>query len=133
MTNNRVPAVISIMLKVFEHESGCWLWLGARNDSGYGGASITVKGVSKRVAIHRFLYEECYGAIPEGLELDHQCNNIDCVNPRHMMPMTHGENVRRGGVKNGNRCRRGHLYSKHGSIAKNGYRHCRACARQSCG
>ena len=35
------------------------------------------------------------GPIPEGLELDHLCKNGKCVNPAHLEPVTHAENIRR--------------------------------------
>src|SRR3546814_19356891 len=45
---------------------------------------------------HRISYELCVGPIPEGMELDHLCRVRRCVNPAHMEPVTHRENVLRG-------------------------------------
>lgn len=41
------------------------------------------------------MYERLAGPIPEGLTLDHLCENKDCVNPDHLDPCDRGENVRR--------------------------------------
>lgn len=35
------------------------------------------------------------GIIPEKTELDHLCRNKRCVNPSHLEPVTHAENIRR--------------------------------------
>jgi hypothetical protein len=44
---------------------------------------------------HRWAYEHFVGPIPEGLEIDHGCFVHACVNPGHLEPVTHQENVRR--------------------------------------
>jgi hypothetical protein len=45
---------------------------------------------------HRFAYELLVGPIPEDLELDHLCRVRHCVNPAHLEPVTHLENILRG-------------------------------------
>ena len=50
----------------------------------------------KMVTAHRYVYEKEVGQIPLGLELDHKCKNRSCVNPTHLEPVSHAENVRRG-------------------------------------
>lgn len=45
---------------------------------------------------YRVVYELAVGPIPAGLVLDHLCRVIACVNPAHLEPVTHAENVRRG-------------------------------------
>ena len=69
--------------------SGCWEWVGHGTDYGvfYGGGTIA--------SSHRFAYEAWVGPIPDGLDLDHLCYNTRCVNPAHLEPVTHLENVRR--------------------------------------
>jgi HNH endonuclease len=42
------------------------------------------------------MYRLLVGPVPEGLELDHLCRNRACVNPAHLEPVSHRENVLRG-------------------------------------
>jgi glycine/D-amino acid oxidase-like deaminating enzyme len=77
----------------------CWIWAKTRDKCGYGRASTgrVMVGQRKRsVLAHRWAYELAIGPIPEGLEIDHLCNVRSCVNPLHLEPVTHRENVRRG-------------------------------------
>lgn len=69
----------------------CWLWRGKLTDKGY--ARTTFNGV--QTGAHRKAYELLAGPIPEGLELDHLCRVRHCVNPDHLEPVTHEENVAR--------------------------------------
>lgn len=72
--------------------SGCWIWNRKIRPDGYG-----IKSTGKYTAVraHRWVYEQEVGLIPEGLELDHLCNNPPCVNPAHLEPVTHRENMLR--------------------------------------
>ncbi len=76
------------------YTSPCWIWQGAKDRHGYGHASAG--GRTKKA--HRVLYERIRGSIPDGLVLDHLCRNPPCVNPEHLEPVTHFENMRRAGV-----------------------------------
>lgn len=72
-----------------EPNSGCWLWDNVRED-GYGQYWPTK---SKRVYAHVFAYESEHGPVPEGLELHHECETPECVNPAHLRPLTHREHA----------------------------------------
>lgn len=72
--------------------SGCWLWTGALASNGYG----HIMGETKQDLAHRVSYRLHVGEIPKGLNLDHLCRVRSCVNPDHLEPVTHAENVRRG-------------------------------------
>jgi HNH endonuclease len=74
------------------YESVCWVWQRARTRTGYGQA---FDGRMMRPA-HRVYYDREYGKVSEGLILDHLCRVRACVNPAHLEPVTHAENVRRG-------------------------------------
>lgn len=69
----------------------CWIWTGSRNEAGYG---IFLLPGEIPVRAHRYLYEREIGPIPEGIILMHSCDNPPCVNPAHLRPGTHGDNIR---------------------------------------
>lgn len=80
-----------------EPNSGCWLWVGKVNYSGYATDNVPIgNGKHKSPLIHRVSYEHFAGPIPHGLVLDHLCRVRCCVNPRHLEPVTQSENLRRG-------------------------------------
>lgn len=70
----------------------CWQWTASIiHTTGYG--AFGVEG--RKRGAHRVSYELVIGPIPDGLTIDHLCNNRRCVNPSHLEPVTQGENVRR--------------------------------------
>lgn len=74
-------------------ESGCWEWTGATRGEGYG--SVAWKGAW--YPVHRLIYEDKVGPIPEGLVIDHICHNLPCANPDHLRPITHKQNCENQG------------------------------------
>lgn len=86
-------------------ENECWMWTGAtrrvsdRPGDRYG--NIRIQGKVKLA--HRVIYELCYGPIPEGLEVDHQCRVKLCVNPRHLKATSRLENRENLGISRNNK------------------------------
>lgn len=112
--------------------SGCWSWGGSRSSQGPGYGQILLDG--HKLMAHRFSYEMLVGPIPAGMEIDHLCRNMMCVNPSHLEPVTHRVNVLRGVVPhiNGDKthCKRGHPFDEVNTYhAPSGRRACRACMR----
>lgn len=115
------------MAKVMpEPNSGCWLWMGATNPKGYGRFG---NEMAHRAALR---FEGV--AVPEGFTVDHLCRVRGCVNPSHLEPVPHRENLARGTGFVGENLRRthcpqGHAYDGRNLIARGGHRNCRECCR----
>lgn len=127
------PVVPRILRTLSVDDSACWRSSLSGDGSGY--TKVRFKG-SMRMA-HRVMYEALIGPIPAGLELDHKCRVRDCVNPEHLEPVTHAENVRRAGgtakalevLRNKTHCVKGHEYTPENTYrhGKNKSRSCRTC------
>lgn len=135
---DRLPS--RLRAKITVSDDGCWLWTGAASGGGtagkYGYVWDAVKRRTRRA--HIVVYEMLVGPVPEGRELDHDCRVRLCVNPAHLIPRTHTDNVRcglAGKVNNRQRekthCPQGHEYNeKNTYITSRGKRRCRACNRE---
>ena len=51
----------------------------------------TIKG--KECKIHRYVHEQTYGPIPDGMDVLHKCSNKMCINPKHLYLGTDKENA----------------------------------------
>lgn len=70
----------------------CWLWLGSRNEEGYG--RIGIGGSGNTAAAHRLSWEMANGQkIPSDLVACHKCDNPPCVNPAHIFIGTKKDNA----------------------------------------
>ncbi|MFE6474636.1 HNH endonuclease signature motif containing protein [Streptomyces rochei] len=97
----------------------CWIWTGFVRPDGYGKA--------RGRQAHRVVYELLVAPIEDGLELDHLCRQIKCVNPAHLEPVTRQENIRRR-FELVTHCKSGHKFTPENTyIRGNGHRACRAC------
>lgn len=107
-------------------EPGCWLWLGAVNENGYGrmGAGGRSDGTPY---VHRVSWELERGPIPEGMTIDHLCLVKTCVNPAHLELVTLAENIRRA-KRRLTHCKHGHEFTEENTYwRKECRRMCRAC------
>lgn len=119
-----------VLARVEVSEHGCWIWAGAKNDTGYG--YLNVNGRMRRT--HVIVWEHYHGPVPAGMEIDHVCRVPACCNPdqAHTEAVTTAENQRRGQAA----CRP--LVCVHGHwklganviVRKNGDRECRACENE---
>lgn len=127
-----MPPVDRIALYV-NAEGDCWLWSGARDDTGYG--DVTYQGKSWKA--HRWVWSVMVGPIPEGMTIDHLCRVRHCVNPDHLEVVTQGVNTLRGYGPAGRHartreCPKGHPYDAENTYRfPDGRRDCRTCRAAS--
>ena len=107
---------------------GCWIWTSSVV-RGYGTFAVQTR---KDVKAHRLAYEMWVGPIPEGLQIDHLCDNKLCVNPDHLKPATARENTLRSNnpaAQNARKthCKRGHEFTPENTYMDKHMRNCRKC------
>lgn len=127
---------------------GCWLWTGATSN-GYG----HFRWQGRNHGAHRVAWEISFGTVPDGYEIDHRCHTSDCrlgakcphrrcVNPSHLKPVTHVENMASDRSSLGaaarernlakTHCPQGHEYTPENTyVSRTGSRYCRTCNRAS--
>ncbi len=124
------PQTVERFWDKVEVTDSCWNWIGAHEPLGYG--RFRVQG--KLMLSHRFAYELLIDHITVPLELDHLCRNTRCVNPAHLDPVSHTENVRRGIAGNEytslTHCKYGHSFSGDNLYLHGRYRKCKKCTRR---
>lgn len=112
-----------------DEPTGCWLWQGSLDGSGYGMFYLA----GRTVRAHRASYEHHLGPIPDERQLDHLCRTRGCVRPDHLEPVTPAENTDRGNGRRGRprveKCRNGHAYTPENTLVSGGKRSCRICKR----
>ena len=111
--------------------ASCWVWTGAKTGNGYGNYYVST---NKWACAHTVVFEALVGPVPPDQELDHLCRVRRCVNPDHLEPVTHSENIARGNVGAFNRaksaCPKGHAFDDRNTRMYMGRRYCRACSRE---
>jgi hypothetical protein len=119
--------------KKVDKTDDCWNWVGSISNHGYGRINI-----NKKVCFaHRVAYEMSVGEIPEGLVIDHLCRNPRCVNPRHLEPVSQGENIRRGSsqemrtlkYRSRTHCKHGHEWTDETTSYRGTRRDCKICIK----
>jgi hypothetical protein len=131
---DRKPMVDRILDRCIpEPNSGCWLWTGGCYPNGYSNFG-NYNGIW--TSGHRVSYQLFVGEIPDGLEIDHICRVISCVNPSHLRLVTHRENLLSGNTVTARRaavthCPAGDEYSEQNTYRdKKNRRYCRICCNR---
>jgi len=114
------------------HNPSCHIWTGAVNHNGYG----VVKHEGKLKRVHRVIYEQTNGKIPDKMVLNHLCRVRNCVNIEHLEVTTNKHNVLTGTSGSAinaakTHCINGHEFDTENTyITPRGWRVCRTCTRK---
>ena len=116
LTPKLPPALDRWWQRVDKQDGGCWEWTGVRFSNGYGRFREPI--TRRQQLAHRWGYQQLVGPVDPDLDLDHLCRNKGCVNPDHLEPVTHAENVRRWQVTRvvPTHCHKGHEYTAENSV-----------------
>jgi hypothetical protein len=110
-----------------DYEDDHWSLDAFLNNKGYHTISI---GGGRKAYGHVVAYELFVGPVPEGWDVDHQCDTPWCCNPDHLKAMTHSDNIRRAyqlcGAKLHDMTDPDNIYYR----PKGTGRMCRACIRR---
>lgn len=88
--NDRQGIIAGALSGSIVTESGCWEWQAARSPRGY---PVIGQG-GKGGFVHRHVAAATLGRpIPKSEPVHHKCANPPCVNPEHLQPVTHRENI----------------------------------------
>lgn len=72
-----------------EVKGRCFPWGRAIGNHGYG----VLRHNGKTVLAHRYVWEQCVGPIPEGMQVLHKCDNRACFRWDHLFLGTQKDNI----------------------------------------
>lgn len=70
----------------------CWRWVGAVNKRGYGVFQIGL--ADGTILAHRMAWMLARATDPTGMQVNHTCDQPDCVNPDHLYLGSQKDNLR---------------------------------------
>lgn len=80
--------------KIKVQPNGCWLFMGATDERGYGHMRVDAEYGAISMTTHRVSYLAFRDDIPEGMSVLHHCDTPRCVNPDHLFCGFQAGNVR---------------------------------------
>lgn len=100
----------------------CWEWKGT-TDKGYGLFSIGHSNWPAHRVLFSLLKEQ------PRWDIHHVCENTLCVNPHHLVEVTHGNPIHRHNGPSEYECAHGHPWTVENTYLRpdNGLRQCRRC------
>lgn len=94
---NRPPIpLLEFLSHRIEKTDLCHLWIGYRNEDGYG--TVVIDG--EWWLVHRLVWTETFGPIPDGIQILHHCDNPPCCRIDHLFAGTHQDNINDREAKN---------------------------------
>lgn len=133
ISDDREKIIRRFMSYVSHTPFGCWEWRGARNAKGYGAFKFN----RTTLPAHRAAHILWKSRVPNGLQVDHVCNNRSCVNPEHLQLVTQYQNKILGKIRRARatHCANGHELSEENLVLwmlkASGFRGCLTCRRKS--
>lgn len=76
-------------------ETGCIISSYGVGSHGYPQIGWSDNAIRRVTLVHRVVWISTYGAIPDGMTVDHMCKTRRCVNAEHLRLLTNFENARR--------------------------------------
>ena len=118
------------------YETLCRVWSLKLTDKGY--APIKLSPSRRNRKAHVVAYETFVGTIPDGLQVNHHCDQRDCIRVDHLYAGTQAENMAdmsaRSRTLNQRKthCPIGHEFTPENTyVYPGGDRRCRECKRES--
>lgn len=73
-------------------DTPCREYQGLRSREGYGRRWGWFDGLYRRVMVHRWVWEQVNGPVPDGMLVLHRCDNPPCFRYDHLFLGTHVDN-----------------------------------------
>jgi len=81
--------------RVDRRDDGCWITHYRIGSHGYGCIGWSEDSVTYHSLVHRAAWVAYFGAIPDGMTVDHLCGTRTCANPAHLRLLSLSANSRR--------------------------------------